>query len=331
LFSQTITVNDTENTPEELVDLLIGNNCITRSNVTISSNKSIAYFNNNMGNFPINEGVIIRNGIAEHTSGSYTNQNISSQVSSDGDLDLQNISDQSGQSATITDVAFLEFDFIPLANTINFNYLFASNEYGEFQCSFSDVFAIILTNMNTGESVNLAVLPNTDTSISVKNIRDKAYNNSCTSINPNLFSTYNVDNPLNASLNMRGHTKVMKASANVIIDTPYRIKFTIGDYNDSNYDSAVFIEKGSFETSFSLGEDQEICEGNEITLTSNYTNTTDFSYVWYKDGMIIPGASAPFLETSLTGTYKLKITNSTASCSLVQTKMYFKSIFLVLK
>jgi len=31
LFSQTITVNDTENTPEELVDLLIGNNCITRS------------------------------------------------------------------------------------------------------------------------------------------------------------------------------------------------------------------------------------------------------------------------------------------------------------
>ena len=173
MFSQTITVNDTENTPEELVDLLIGNNCITRSNVTISSNKSIAYFNNNMGNFPINEGVIIRNGIAEHTSGSYTNQNISSQVSSDGDLDLQNISDQSGQSATITDVAFLEFDFIPLANTINFNYLFASNEYGEFQCSFSDVFAIILTNMNTGESVNLAVLPNTDTSISVKNIRDK--------------------------------------------------------------------------------------------------------------------------------------------------------------
>lgn len=102
---------------------------------------------------PINEGVIIRNGIAEHTSGSYTNQNISSQVSSDGDLDLQNISDQSGQSATITDVAFLEFDFIPLANTINFNYLFASNEYGEFQCSFSDVYAIILTNMNTGESV----------------------------------------------------------------------------------------------------------------------------------------------------------------------------------
>ena len=72
----------------------------------------------------------------------------------------------------------MEFDFIPLANTINFNYLLASNEYGEYQCSFSDVFAIILTNMNTGESVNLAVLPNTDTPISVKNIRDKTNKNS---------------------------------------------------------------------------------------------------------------------------------------------------------
>lgn len=210
----------------------------------------------------------------------------------------------------------MEFDFIPLANTINFNYLLASNEYGEYQCSFSDVFAIILTNMNTGESVNLAVLPNTDTPISVKNIRDKTYNGSCTSINPSFFSTYNVDSPLNSSLNMRGHTKVMNASASVIIETPYRIKFAIGDPNDSSFDSAVFIETGSFEASFSLGEDQEICEGNEVTLTSNYTNTTDFNYVWYKDGVLIPGASDPFLKTSLTGTYKLIITNSTASCSL---------------
>ena len=317
LFSQTITVNDSGNTPEELVDILIGNSCISKSNFNISSNKSVAYFNNNSGSFPISEGVIIRNGIAEYSGGLYTNENMSSQISMNGDVDLQNISDQSGQSSTITDVAFLEFDFIPLGNTINFNFLLASNEYGEYQCGFSDVFAIILTNMDTGESVNLAVLPNTDTPISVKNIRDKTYNSSCSSINPNFFSTYNVNSPLNSSLNMRGHTKVMNASANVIIETPYRIKFAIGDSNDSSFDSAVFIETGSFETnfSFSLGEDQEICEGNEITLASNYTNTTDFSYLWHKDGIIIQGED-PFLKISETGTYKLIITSLINDCSL---------------
>jgi gliding motility-associated-like protein len=315
-LAQTITVNDARNTPEELVDLLIGNSCISRSNVKTSSNKSVAYFNNNSGIFPISEGIILRNGIAEYTSGPYNNVNLSSQISTDGDIDLQNISNSTGQGGTITDVAFLEFDFIPLANTLNFNFLFASNEYGEYQCSFSDVFAIILTNINTGESVNLAVLPNTDTNISVKNIRDNIYNSSCTSINENFFKTYNVDNPSSSSLNMRGHTTVLNASASVIIDSPYRIKFAIGDYNDGTFDSAVFIESGSFEASFSLGEDKEICDGNEITLDSNYTNTIDYSFEWQKDGTTIIGATNPFFTTTEAGVYKLIITNLISNCVL---------------
>lgn len=93
LFSQTITVNDSGNTPEELVDILIGNSCISKSNFNISSNKSVAYFNNNSGSFPISVGAIIRNGIAEYSGGLYTNENMSSQISMNGDIDLQNISD----------------------------------------------------------------------------------------------------------------------------------------------------------------------------------------------------------------------------------------------
>ena len=106
LKAQTITVDDALRSPEELVDVLIGNSCISKSNFNISSNKSVAYFNNNAGKFPITEGVIIRNGIAEYTSGTYTNQNVSSKISDNGDVDLQAISDLSGQEATITDAAF---------------------------------------------------------------------------------------------------------------------------------------------------------------------------------------------------------------------------------
>ena len=50
LLCQTISVDDTSNSTEDLVDILIGNNCIPKSNFNISSNRSVAYFNNNSVN-----------------------------------------------------------------------------------------------------------------------------------------------------------------------------------------------------------------------------------------------------------------------------------------
>ena len=41
------------------------------------------------------------------------------------------------------------------------DFLFASNEYGEFQCGFSDVFAFLLTDLTTGVTTNIAVVPGT--------------------------------------------------------------------------------------------------------------------------------------------------------------------------
>ena len=110
--SQTITVNDSGFSSQELVNLLLANSCATTSNISISSNQSVAYFNGNGSTFPISEGIIIRSGIAANTAGLYTGTNLDSQVTTNGDTDLQVISDQSGQSATITDAAFLQFDFV---------------------------------------------------------------------------------------------------------------------------------------------------------------------------------------------------------------------------
>ena len=62
LNSQTITVDDTRSA-NDLVNLLIGNSCAVTSNINISSNQSVAYFNQNGSAFPIKEGVIIRSGM----------------------------------------------------------------------------------------------------------------------------------------------------------------------------------------------------------------------------------------------------------------------------
>lgn len=315
-FSQTILVDDINYSSQALVDILLSNSCSTNSNVSISSNQSVAYFNGNNSIFPIQEGIIIRSGIASYTQGTYTGNRLDSQVTTNGDADLQNISNQSGQTSTITDAAYLQFDFVPYSTNFKFDLVFASNEYGQWQCGFSDIFAFILTDLTTGETKNLAVLPNTDSTISVRNIRDNQYNSSCTSINSNLFSTFNVNNPSNSSLNMKGHTVLLNASADVLPGNPYSIKLVIGDYYDNNFDSAVLIKAGSFDTFLNIGENQEICLGEEIILDSGFTNTNDFTYEWLKNGVILETETNPTLIISEPDMYDLIVTNINNGCSV---------------
>src|SRR5690606_12026316 len=214
------------------------------------------------------EGILIRSGKAKLTEGRYTGKDVSSQINTNGDKDLERLNSRSGQSPEITDVAFLEFDFVPLSSNFNFNFLFASNEYGEWQCVSSDVFAFLLTDLTTGEKINLAVIPDTDIPVSVRNIKDNTYNASCQSDNPKLFSSYQVDNPWASVINMRGYTKVMNASADIIPGRAYRIRLVIGDSNDGNYDSAIFLEAGSFNANVDLGPDRSLCKGDSFSITT---------------------------------------------------------------
>lgn len=307
--SQGIIVDTTTLAIPELVrQELMQNACASESNFKFSSRVGIGKFTNTNPNFPITNGIIIRNGIAKHTEGSYTGLNESSRLNNNNDPDLQNISNENGQIVPITDVSYLQFDFTPLSSNFSFDFLFASNEYGEFQCGFSDVFAFILTDLTTGISKNLAVVPGTTTPVSVKNIRDQQYNSACLSANANLFDRYNVTNPKVSAINMRGETKVLKASSSVIPNRTYSIKLAIGDYNDSNYDSAVFIKGGSFITTMDLGPDRIICEGENVTLQSGLVGNYD--YVWTLDGAVIPGETSSSLTLNRAGTYGLTATLS---------------------
>ncbi|UGS23943.1 T9SS type B sorting domain-containing protein [Flavobacterium channae] len=320
LFSQAITVDNTSNSPAQLVDLLLGNSCVEVSNISVSSNQAVAYFNQNGSSFPIAEGIIIRNGIATHTQGPYTGNNLSSSVTPTGDAFLQNLSDNNGGNSPIVNAEFLEFDFIPLSNSFSFNFLFASNEYGFYQCEFSDVFAFVLTDLSSGVSTNLAVIPGTNTPVSVTTIRNSIYNdpsspnNSCASINPSFFGTYNVGNPTSA-LNMRGQTVVMNASSVVVPNTPYRIRLVIGDYANSGFDSAVFLSAGSFTTTLDLGPDQIICTGDTFFLETDLDNT--FTYTWYENGNPIPGEVNSSYTVTHPGIYTVEAVRG--SCLITDT------------
>ncbi len=311
-FSQTITVDDTSYTATNLAELLLDGSCIDPTNVSYSDAQSAAYFNQNGSVFPIAEGVIIRTGIANLTAGPYTDTNLSSQINSNGDTFLENISTSTGQTATITDTAFLQFDFTPIASDFSFNFVFASNEYGEYQCGFSDVFAFELTDLTTNITTNLAVLPSTTIPVTVATIRDNAYNTGCTSENPALFSTYNVTNPGASTLNMRGHTVVLNASTTLTVNNPYRIRLVIGDYNNPDYDSAVFIESGSFTTPLDIGADATICSGNSINVTTNL-DAVEYTHLWTLNGATLP-STANNIDVTQAGTYV--VTATKGSCTL---------------
>jgi hypothetical protein len=113
----------------------------------------------------------------------------------------------------------LEFNFVPLSNEINFNFIFASEEYGTFQCDYSDAFAFLLTDIASGVTTNLAVIPNTTTPVSVVTIRNQLYNTNCASVNPQYFDSFygfgGLD-PLGSPTNYNGITVPLTATSPVI-------------------------------------------------------------------------------------------------------------------
>ena len=334
-----VTVDKDQYTVPELVeDVLIDVDCADISNVTwqagnINGNFGIGYFNGNNSNFPFQEGIIIRNGNAELSEGKFNSGTIvtSSAASSTGDAQLQAISNANGNFGTLQDVSYIQFDFVPLSTTMSFDFLFAANEYGTFQCAYSDVFGFILTDLTDGvpTALNIAVIPSTTIPISVTNIRNNLYNSGCPSANVAYFGQYNPANPANSAINMMGQTVVMTASATVQAGNSYRIKLAVGDYQDTAFDSAVFLEAGSFDIGQpDLPDDLLISTASALCPGDTYIievitgqNTDGFTYEWLQDGVpMLDENNQPITTTSLEveepGLYTVLVTNPLApDCS----------------
>lgn len=302
--------------PELVTDVLISNDCVQVSNITYAAgnpnNPSIGYFTNENPNFPFSDGIILSTGYATSANGPRSQYVLSDDNGLPGDADLSAIL---GVSGYLTNATRLEFDFVPVSNQLSFNFIFASDEYGTFQCTYSDVFAFILTDLVTGVSTNLAVVPGTTTPVSVTTIRDAAYNAGCTSVNPEYFGNYYPDNSPLAPIDFRGHTVSLTAYSPVTPGNPYHIKLAIADFGpygaDSSYDSAVFIEGGSFDIgSIDLGDDLLESENNALCFDDEYLLQSGidpdlFDIQWYYNNEPIPGANEPDFLATVSGTYKV--------------------------
>ncbi len=325
-----ITVNDTEYTVEELVqDVLIGIDCAIVSNVTSVSGSdfgdanSIGYFDQNGSNFPFQNGIVLATSGITEAPGPWPGTATFDSTLWPGDADLADIIAEGGNTGPLYNATILEFDFVPFIDQISFNFLFASDEYGTFQCNYSDAFAFILTGPTTAiDGDNLAVIPGTTIPVSVVNIRNSLYNSGCSSVNEEYFAQFNQDNPAASQTGYNGQTIPMVASAAVTPGETYHIKLVIADYNDAGVNSAVFLDGGSFAIGApELGGDLTIeggnaaCDGEEIVLDTEMDPDT-YDFTWYQDGVEIEGETGPTLTVTENGTYLVEVLYENTNCSV---------------
>lgn len=312
----------TDKTVQQLVnDVLLKNppcnsdsNTSWRTGTNFNSSNGIGYFENTNPNFPLKSGVILSTGSVMSAKGPNAEPELSDGTDSwAGDTDLDNIiMTNLGITMNSKNATVLEFDFIPLSSNFSFDFVFASEEYGNGQCNFSDAFAFLLTNTVTNNTTNLAILPSTTTPISVATVRDRSYNSLCSDENPDYFGRFNGgSNADNSATNFNGQTALLKATSNLVINQKYHLKLVVADGNDFKYDSAVFIDGESFSIGKSvLGNDvistsiTSPCYGTSYLLDSGL-NPGDYTISWSKEGITIPNQNSPKLTITGSGNYAI--------------------------
>lgn len=245
-------------TPAQLVqDVLLGNgiqvsnvryNGVLNPPANVVGSGSFTATGSNLG---LAAGVILSTGNVTNAAGPASG--FSGDANGTGsDPDLVSVS-----GGTVNDRAVLEFDFIPTGDSLKFRFVFASEEYPEFVCSYNDAFAFFLsgpgiTGPYAGNAANIALVPGTTVPVTINNVNNGLNNNPndflCPAVNP----TFYVNNATGTTVVFDGMTVVMQAFALVQCGQTYHIKLAIGDALDSSFDSAVFLEAGSFTSTGSV-------------------------------------------------------------------------------
>jgi len=327
-----ITVDNTTYTKDELVEKFIGTknlSCVSISNVSVTGgnigagDSSYGYFTKGRSNLTIDEGIILSTGSVLLAPGPKSSRIQSVAGLTDWAAD-QDLADAMGKpKSDFTDATILEFDFTSsLSNKISFRYMFLSEEYYPGNYRYSDAFAFLIKEVgSTGSYTNIALVPGTNEPVSVTtiNARDnKKYFDGFIGFDSNDLGTN--DSPTN----FNGQTKILTAIADIKPGIPYHIKLVIADETNYQYDSAVFLEAGSFTGNIDMLPNIEsddsaiICDpGVDVTLKpKNPISDTGAKYYWYQDGvdLRLPITQNSY-KTHIAGEYRVKIELS-GGCTL---------------
>ncbi|MCB0514583.1 MAG: choice-of-anchor L domain-containing protein [Chitinophagales bacterium] len=262
-WAQGIGVIPNENYDYLVEDVFTEGNCLSVSNITgcgatgtFSNGGSIGLGDNN------GVGIILATGSVTNAIGPNTFQTTSGMTDCDVSSLLPDDNTKEG--------SYLQFDFMPVEGFIQFNYLFASEEYGgDYDCyPYNDVVGIFLSGPNPAGGMynnqNLAVIGGLP--VTINNFNDQG----CGDPGP---YTNNVGGTV------MQYDGWVTGSVYAEVDTceTYNLTIVIADVGDSLFDSAVFLEGKSFSTGTAapiiatvngeaLDQVYEGCQGIEFTF-----------------------------------------------------------------
>jgi len=262
-----------ENNAQALAQRLVGTG-VTISNVTLTGAPyATGFFNNISGTkISIDSGIVLTNGLAKsgettppwgvNGNGTVAAQNALANTDQHlaGDADLARLL---GIPRTDThDACVLEFDFVPLGDSIKFNYVFSSEEYtAQYVCSFNDAFAFFISGPGIPALKNIALIPNTNTPVSIFNVND-VIGSTC----PNNMA-YFTNNISNKFFTHDGHTVMLTAMEQVQPCQTYHLKLVIADVGDGLFDSGVFLQAKSLSSNaISLSNNTQVDPQNNNYL-----------------------------------------------------------------
>ena len=318
-FSQNISVDSQTFSPQELIEnILIDSNCIDNVSVTNfvggdfgGQEQSFGFFDATGTTFPFETGIVMSTGRLSNVPGPNTSLSDDDAPNWTGDNDLETILNETNT----TNATILEFDFTSVATEISFRYIFASEEYQEGNpntCNFSDLFGFLIRPAAGNQYTNIALVPGTNTPVKVTTVHPDIPGG-CEAENEAYFEGFN---PTVSPTNFAGQTKILTATAQTIPGETYHVKLVIADEQNFRFDSAVFLEAGSFRLSTDLGPNLLTENGNAICGDGIYTIQTNEpgnnnTYKWFKDGVELVGETSASLDVSETGLYAVELTRDT--------------------
>jgi gliding motility-associated-like protein len=269
-------VLNTTQTPQQLVNNVLLGGGVVAFNITYNgSPAAIGFFNGVNSNIGLDSGIVMTTGTVLDQGTNFGPSGPNNQLQSfdngfPGDAQLTAVAGNQTFNAAI-----LEFDFIPVSDTVQFRYVFASEEYPQFVGqNYNDVFAFFLSGVSTTfPATNIALLPTAPPQpVTIATVNNGQTNNGpCVNCQFYINNTATGQNPQNGqSVRYRGFTTVLTARANVICGETYHIKMAVADVLDGVYDSGVFLEAGSFDGgSFLVNSEIAGLVGNDSVLYRN--------------------------------------------------------------
>ena len=237
--------------PAPLIQCLLGGNIQFRNETLTAASGAAGTFAGGTGILGFEDGIALGTGLIADAAGPNTGSQVGTDNMVAGDSDLDGLIDPEATS----DATILEFEFYTdQPRTIQFQYVFSSEEYSEFVgAGFDDVMAFFLNGV--AASNNIARVPTgcgtvAGVPVSVDNVNcGNAIDPSVTPTNCGCYINNEIllppPPPAPVNTEMDGLTQVFTATGTSIAGWNH-LKIAIADAGDSILDSNVFIRCQSF-------------------------------------------------------------------------------------